>query len=329
MKKKKLFNNFGSFITKNSLGFLVGLLITSVTVVAAATSIDGASVVYNGSKNFTATNVTDAINELKDMISQCPDALNCKKKLCRRATSLHTETCSQGTSTGCRADGYSSGGVITYGSKGTEFNLNTGDAFDCDVNGDGTYNQTNERFYYVTNKDDNFTYNSMAVLVYYNNVRGGVASSSSSSIYSSDTSNYTGPSGLLEQLPTKTQWKNVYFTATSRDIKDNSLNLRVSGFSYAGYAARLLTYQEINEGCYNNVAITSSGALAAKCRFLFENTAYSSSSKVASYWLENNYNTPAVADVIVGTMGNVSATGKDNSVGVRPAIEIPVSELDY
>lgn len=40
-----------------------------------------------------------------------------------------------------------------------------GDAFDCNVNGDGTYNQVTESFYYVTDLDSN-----TVVLVYYNNV---------------------------------------------------------------------------------------------------------------------------------------------------------------
>ena len=41
-------------------------------------------------------------------------------------------------------------------------NLKSGDAFDCDVNGDGKYNSDTERFYYVTDMND-----STAVLIMY------------------------------------------------------------------------------------------------------------------------------------------------------------------
>ena len=68
-----------------------------------------------------------------------------KTAVCKRATTLHTETCSQtSTSLYCIGDGYTASGsmkttTITYGNLGTKGTLTSGDAFDCDVNGDGVY----------------------------------------------------------------------------------------------------------------------------------------------------------------------------------------------
>ncbi|MBO5096245.1 MAG: hypothetical protein J6B98_05175, partial [Bacilli bacterium] len=127
---------------------------------------------------------------------------------CIRATTLHTEECTR-TSDGCYAAGYKTNGskgttTITYGNeKPTEDVLTSGDAFDCDVNGDGTYDATTERFYYVsdlyntTSKEFDSNY---AVLVYYNNTTKGVADNKTSSIVSynsnlnnSSAQNWFGP----------------------------------------------------------------------------------------------------------------------------------------
>ena len=58
-------------------------------------------------------------------------------RICQRATTLHTETCTL-SSGGCYAAGYSASGskktkTITYGKLGTTGALSVGDAFDCDV----------------------------------------------------------------------------------------------------------------------------------------------------------------------------------------------------
>ena len=74
------------------------------------------------------------------------------KIICKRATTLHTEKCTQTDgSMFCSGAGYTASGskgtsTITYGNLGTKGSLNSGDAFDCDVNGDGEYNSDTERF---------------------------------------------------------------------------------------------------------------------------------------------------------------------------------------
>ena len=68
-------------------------------------------------------------------------------KICRRATILHTEECSQNYASGCCSSTVTSvngsdiikGSIISYGNLGSKGVFRTGDAFDCDVNADGIY----------------------------------------------------------------------------------------------------------------------------------------------------------------------------------------------
>ena len=65
------------------------------------------------------------------------------------------------------------GSTITYGQCGTSGNLNTGDAFTCDVNGDGKFDELYERFYYVSDYYNTHTgkfEDDTVVLIYYYSV---------------------------------------------------------------------------------------------------------------------------------------------------------------
>ena len=91
-----------------------------------------------GEKVLTTTEVNDDITYYAHYTSQTT--------VCRPATTLHS---SSGTDFGQ----LTSGGI-----------LSSGDAFDCDVDGDGTYDATTERFYYLTDSSDG-----NAIFVFYNN----------------------------------------------------------------------------------------------------------------------------------------------------------------
>ena len=185
-----------------------------------------------------------------------------KKVICKRATTLHTEECTQTDATYyCSGAGYTTSGskgtsTITYGNLGTSGTLTSGDAFDCDVNGDGTYDPNTERFYYVSDYYNTSTKsfeNDTAVLIYYNNVSTGKPSKNTYA-YDSSGENWHGPRTAIAQLPTTSQWSNVSLTNTVRAIlNENGGNTTTGGtlpsnFNYAGYAARLLTIQEIRQG---------------------------------------------------------------------------------
>ena len=258
-----------------------------------------------------------------------------KSKLCKRATTLLTETCSQtSTSVYCQADGYALNDTITYGNLGTKGILTTGDAFDCDVNGDGVYDSETERFYYVSDMTNGVTQDSnIAVLIYYNNVSGGVASNSTTYAYDSSNSNNNGPVTAIKQLPTTSQWKNVSLINATRDITDEKNTVRKSAFSYEGYAARLLTAQEVSVGCGVTVGSQTKGELSTKCKYLMENTAYSSSSlKTYGVWLESPEAFNSLGAWRVDAFDrrvNFYSVSNTDLFGVRPAIEVLKSNIDY
>ena len=262
-------------------------------------------------------------------------------KLCKRATTLHTEECNLSY---CENDGYASWGTlgttITYGSLGTQGVLTSGDAFDCDVNGDGVYDSETERFYYVSTMTNGITtYANTAVLIYYNNVSGGVPSNSTSYAYYPTEINNNGPAAAIEQLPTTSQWNNVTLTNTKRTITSiNDKTETAAGslpqaFSYDGYSARLLTVQELSDGCKITVGSYASAELSTNCQYLFENTKYSSSDlKTYGAWLESPWPSSSYhawsfySDRRYANNCNVS----DNSIlGVRPVIEVAKTNIEY
>ena len=260
--------------------------------------------------------------------------------LCKRATTLHTETCRQTDSSHyCSGDGYTASGsmkttTITYGNLGTKGTLTSGDAFDCDVNGDGVYDSATERFYYVSDMTNGVTQNSnVAVLVYYNNVSGGVAANSIGYAYDESRKSNNGPVTAIKQLPTTSQWSNVNLTNTTRAITNqNGGNTTGAGnlptaFSYEGYAARLLTYQEVYSECYDE----TTKVLSKKCKYLIENTEYSSKNiKILGYWLESPLASYSdLAWDISAYFSDFAFSTVTVTNGVRPAIEVAKKKIDY
>ena len=257
---------------------------------------------------------------------------------CIRATTLHTEECGQTSTTEyCSGAGYvedNKGTTITYGNLGTEGTLTSGDAFDCDVNGDGTYDAATERFYYVsdlyntTSKSFDSNY---AVLIYYNNTVNG-ESNTSGAAYDSNETNYNGPVTAITNLPTTAQWSNVSLSNTTRAIITETGATSTSGgtlpttFSYDGYATRLLTYQEVAQAC-----ATSTGELDT-CNYLIESTKYSNDSMPAyGSWLETprESNSSSVWIARASDRSVNSSTANFSYYGVRPVIEVLKTDIDY
>ena len=257
--------------------------------------------------------------------------------MCKRATTLHKEVCATtDTSHLCGADGYTNGSEIEYGSLGTKGTLTSGDAFDCDVNGDGTYDPATERFYYVSDMTNGITIdNNTAVLIYYNNVSGGVSDNTKTYAYDSSGESYYGPRTAVQQLPTTTQWKTT-LTNTKRQITTEIGTTSIGGttlseFSYEGYAARLITAQEVNEGCGITVGRYTTGELSAKCKYLMENTQYSIGNQLAGEWLESPNSNSSSNWYVIGSMRFIanSDPSTSNDAGVRPAIEVAKTSIDY
>ena len=264
---------------------------------------------------------------------------------CKRATVLHTEVCNQTDSSHyCLGSGYKTGDTITYGNLGTTGTLASGDAFDCDVNGNGVYDSITERFYYVSGKNgDNSS--DYATLIYYNNVSSGisnntktyawvsktdyVAAGGTETDYGSNGSYDKGPLTAIKQLPTTTQWKNVKLSNTTRNITNHAGTVQASNFSYSGYAARLLTFSEANKAC-GKVGTWKFGELN-ECQYLMENTKYSTDSNALGYWLEVTSSTTSYVwnvDAIYRIASNYTVLNSSAN-GVRPAIEVSKSKISY
>ena len=278
--------------------------------------------------------------------------------ICKRATTLHTETCSQ-ASYYCYADGYYSGGemnttTITYGNLGTSGSIPaTGDAFDCNVDGTGY----NKRFYYVSNYYDTSTNtfdNTTAVLVYSSNT---VYDSNSNSVIDSDggleynsSNNWHGPVTAMANLPTTSQWSNVELKTTERAIlacsdadcggandpaTSTSGGTLPTAFSYSGYAARILTIQELKQSGCDTLSgksyLSTAGALTA-CNFLMEGMKYADDSKVTyGTWLETPHTSVSgYVWLMTSSLRKVdnNYTGT-NLYGVRPVIDVPMSKIEY
>ena len=266
------------------------------------------------------------------------DGQDMKTIVCKKATKLHTEKCEQTDNTYyCSGAGFA-GKTITYGTvPGKE--LKSGDAFDCDVNGDGTYDENTERFYYVSdyyNTSTNKFEDDIAVLIYYNNVENGNPSNNTKYAYDSSGENWHGPRTAIKQLPTTRQWSNVSLKNSVRAIL-NEKNTTTgetlpSNFSYAGYSARLLTIQEVNKACSINTDLTTIGDLD-NCNYLFENTKYSNISKVTyGYWFENarfDYSTDVWFVNGYRRKAYPSSVSYIDNRGVRPVIEVPKSNIEY
>ena len=260
--------------------------------------------------------------------------------MCKRATVLHKEICTNTDATGyCQADGYSLNSEIEYGSLGTKGTLSSGDAFDCDVNGDGTYDPDTERFYYVSDLTNGITTdNNTAVLIYYNNVSAGIPSNSTNYAYDSTNENWHGPVTAIKQLPTTSQWKTTLTNAKRQIITETGTTSTTGGtlptaFSYEGYAARLLTAQEVNVGCGFTVGSWNTGELSTKCKYLIENTKYSNASnKTYGEWLESPRAAYSNFAWIVNSSHRIAGSNDTSSVGgygVRPAIEVQKSNISY
>ena len=268
------------------------------------------------------------------------------KVICKRATTLHTEECTWDNATyHCSGAGYTSSGskgtsIITYGNLGTRGTLSSGDAFDCDVNGDGVYDSNTERFYYVSDYYNTSTKSfesDISVLIYYNNVNAGNPDNSKLYAYDSSGENFHGPRTAIKELPTTSQWSNISLKNTTRSILNESGSDTTTGgtlpndFSYVEYAARFLTVQETNIACKTN-GVWDNGKLNS-CIYMLENTSYESNNIVNSgYWLENALSSDAggvwtiySANVYIDNY-YASYTG---DFGVRPAIEVSKANMEY
>ena len=263
-----------------------------------------------------------------------------KPKLCRRAEELHSEICNNADSSYyCMAAGYSLGDDIVYGSYGISGQLKSGDAFDCDVDGDGVYNSDTERFYYVSDYYDTASKSfndSYATLIYYNNVKAGIPDSKARLAYDSSGENWHGPVTGYVELPSISQWSKVTLLQGTRQLLNEIGGMTTSGgtlgtFTYTDKAARLLTVQEINQACGITAGSIKTGELDT-CEYLLENTVYSIYSNAYYWWTESARSSNSSEVWAVSGVNRLVGNHYANDsgyLGFRPAIDVLKTDILY
>ncbi len=278
---------------------------------------------------------------VKPDLTICKDNrdISAEGKLCKRAEKLHTEVCNQSINRGCNLD-YSLGDNIIYGNCGVSGELKSGDAFDCDVDGDGVYDSNTERFYYVsdyydtTSKSFNSDY---ATLIYYNNVKAGEPNNTEGFAYDASNENWHGPRNGYGELPNTSQWSKVTLLQDTRQLLNEKGEATTGNgshtletFTYTDRVARLLTVQELNKGCDIKAGSSIVGELSA-CKYLFENTIYSDSRLSYGWWTETaGFDTGHFIWYVSGSTRNIDDdSASTNRHVVRPAIDVLKTDILY
>ena len=328
------------------IGIIVGMMFTTVTAYAAY-CVWAKDVGFVSSSGLTSTNVQDAIDELALKADACtvappsnvnPTPTPAGGPVCRRATTLHSEVCKNSQCTS--SDGtVSVGETVTYGQLGTQGSLASGDAFDCDVNGDGTYDPDTERFYYLTDLDTNDNY---ATLIYSSNTSYDTGDLTAINTIPTDYSygsNQSGPLVAQNSLPRDTDWSNVSLFQNTMGPACRYIR-RVDGsvincYDYrSDVVSRLVYANEIKEAC----DFTTNGVIDPDynieesfngCSFLTENTSYTDSTLLKGYYIHDivgKYNNTVTVEA--GQILNYRAD-KGNEYGVRPVIEVLKTDMSY
>ena len=219
--------------------------------------------------------------------------------LCKKSQVLHTQECNSANNKGCKLMGFTATGpmgttTITYGQ--VAYNYTPGDVYNCDVNGDGVYSDTDERFYYIR------TENNKAVLIYNANF-DDTGNVNNSVIYDFDTSRSI--------LPTSSIWSNV------PEISD-------------GVITRFPNMDDINAACPECNSATNYSL--SNCLFLLENTKFANSADQygrSAIWMEPIIeNGETILKRYRGDTYNLQSVDATSSSGVRPVILVPLENMD-
>ena len=232
--------------------------------------------------------------------------------VCKKAASgtLHTETC--GTGGGCLKHDYtttSPDNVITYGTIAGASDPVAGNAYDCDVNADGVFSPTTERFYFIRSINDSLNGGiDKAALVHYTSFdQDGQMDSSI------DRLNYEYEPGKA-YLPNSTTWP-------TNDPWDNSALI-----TFDEKTTRYITLDDLAEGCGGEVELNNVSFLSS-CQYFLENSRYQSSSLGrAGLWIEKTNN--KLYRIQTQTVQVQTPTDSASKNTVRPVIEIPYNAIE-
>lgn len=211
--------------------------------------------------------------------------------------------------------------IICNRMTGTEGNLAVGDAFKCDVNGDGISNEETEKFYYISNYYSQSTKKfdpSIAVLIHsLNSSDGNTVSTNNPVQWNTVLTVNSGPTNINASFASS-KWLNTSLKSNPRSIM---VGYGDSATSYTSFkytrAARLLTVEEYQSGC-NPVS---------KCNFLFDTTVAEVGNGI---WLEN-IASPSSGTVYIlkGSNHELSTSAVTSTNMARAVIEVPKNSIAY
>lgn len=207
-----------------------------------------------------------------------------------RPNTLHVEQCGR-TSDGCKAAGFNTGADIEYGQLVSSATMTAGDAYDCDINNDGEWDDEDERFYYFGTTENN-----AAKLIYYRNI------STDNPVY--DTA--------ITYLPTSSNpdWSNPNLTTFNTGDYNNTVT-------------RFMTYPEALALCDNS---TSGLGTNGRCIYLLEKSAFAYTSGYNDgIWLERQ---PDYRNRIQTKARSINHNKTTVNNEVRPVIEVPIRYIE-
>lgn len=207
-----------------------------------------------------------------------------------KPNTLHVEQCGR-TSDGCKAAGFNTGADIEYGQLVSSATMTAGDAYDCDINNDGEWDDEDERFYYFGTTENN-----AAKLIYYRNI------STDNPVY--DTA--------ITYLPTSSNpdWSNPNLTTFNTGDYNNTVT-------------RFMTYPEALALCDNS---TSGLGTNGRCIYLLEKSAFAYTSGYnEGIWLEKQPNYRNRIQTKARSINHNQTTVNNE---VRPVIEVPIRYIE-
>lgn len=212
--------------------------------------------------------------------------------VCKMATTLHKETCERTDSNGCRKYSlYEYDDKITYGKIPDNVNRSAGFAYTCDINADGIFNETDERFYYLGENNNN------AVMYYYKNFINVTENYAPALADLPDSSTWTNPS-LVPQAENK----------VARFMKYNEEALPACGNSATGLYNHTCEYL-LEESNYAHMDTRQDGIWMMKV-----NDTITGGRRIHT------------ASLGFGTNMNPNIGGSNNAP--RPVIEVPLSLVE-
>lgn len=230
------------------------------------------------------------------------------KLICKAATELHTKTCpTTGSCNDYKTNPNVRGGVISP--EGDNYSISygylpnshspqkPGEAYDCDVNGDGEYDLETERFYYLNNVDDN-----VVRLSYYSGYNIDKPDERNNWVY--DTA--------VTKLPSNELWKN--------DLVPYS----------DGKKAKFPVLSDVLTACNLTESNMSTVGSIKSCIFLIENTAFDGGSRSA-IWLEKEspmrrIHAKKTSNMNIATLPTAEETTSKNTV--RPVIQVRLENIE-